>query len=157
MKMDILLACSAGGHLTEMRQLRPFYAHYSYGFVTFARPDTESLAKTEKVHFITRPARNILSTLRAFVEANAVLAREKPKLIISTGADVAVPVCVLAKLRGIPIVWIESFCRPEQPSLSGRIVSLFATRVIYQWRELEKFYPSGIFGGSIFSSREVMV
>ncbi len=155
--MDLLLACSAGGHLTEMRQLHPFYSHYDRAFVTFARKDTESLSQTEKVFFITRPGRNIIQTLRACVESFNLLARERPKLVISTGADVTVPLCLIARLKGIPVIWIESFCRPEKPSLSGKIVSRIATRIIYQWRELETFYPSGIYGGSIFSSKEVRV
>lgn len=153
--MSILLACSAGGHLTEMRQLEPFYSHYAHSFVTFQRPDTESLAKKERVHFITRPARNPIATLHALVQAWGVVAREKPKLVISTGADVAVPVCIAAKLQGIPIVFIESFCRPESPSISGGIISTFADRIIYQWKALKKNYPRGTYAGLIFSKQEV--
>ena len=73
-------------------------------------------------------------------------------MVISTGADVTVPVCLAAKLQGIPIVFIESFCRVQTPGWSGRIISLFADKIIYQWRALKKYYPSGIFGGSIFAA-----
>lgn len=146
----ILLTCSAGGHLTEMRQLESFYQKYPHFFVTFERPDTQSLSKTENVHYIPRPGRNIIQTLRAFTAAWKIVSNNKPKLVISTGADVTVPVCIAAKLHGIPIIFIESFCRPYHASWSGKIVSLFADKTIYQWRELKSYYPSGIFGGSIF-------
>jgi UDP-N-acetylglucosamine:LPS N-acetylglucosamine transferase len=148
----ILLACSAGGHLTEMRQLAPFYQDSPHAFITFRRPDTESLSQKEKVHFIERPARNPLRTLQSFLEAWKIIRKEKPKMVVSTGADVTVPVCIAAKLQGIPIVFIESFCRPYTPSWSGRIISLFADRVIYQWNNpaLKEAYPNGIYGGSIF-------
>lgn len=151
--MAVLLTCSAGGHLTEMRQLSPFYQKYPHFFVTFRRPDTESLAQSENVHFIERPARNPIQTLRAFSQAWKIVSRKKPKMVISTGADVTVPVCLAAKLQGIPVYFIESFCRPYSPSWSGRIISLFADKVIYQWNEdaLKKAYPAGIYGGSIFA------
>jgi UDP-N-acetylglucosamine:LPS N-acetylglucosamine transferase len=148
----ILLTCSSGGHLAEMRQLESYYSRYPHFFVTFERPDTVSLKKSEDVLFITRPGRNILNTIRSFFEARKIVRTRKPRLVISTGADVTVPICVAAKLHGIPIVFIESFCRPYTASVSGKIVSLFADRVVYQWNELKSAYPSGIYGGSIFAS-----
>ena len=150
----IALTCSAGGHLSEMRQLDFFYAQHKHFFITFKRPDTESLAKKERVFFIERPARNIVKTLQAFVTAWKILSRERPRLIISTGADVTVPVCVAGKLLGIRILFIESFCRPETPGWTGRILGWFADYVVYQWSDLKKYYPSGIYSGSIFSARE---
>ncbi len=147
----ILLACSAGGHLSEMRQLEKWYSAHPHAFVTFRRPDTESLAKNETVFFIERPGRNILRTLQSFVHAFFLIREKKPRMVISTGADVTVPVCFWAKMHGIPILFIESFCRTQHASLSGKIISRFADRVIYQWPELKKDYPSGIYAGSIFS------
>ncbi len=148
--MSILLTCSAGGHLSEMRQLHSFYEKHDHFFVTFRRPDTESLSQNKKVFFIERPARNPIQTLRAFFQAWTIIAREQPKLIISTGADVTVPVCIAAKLRGVPIIFIESFCRVEEPGVTGRIVSWFADKTFYQWRSLKPFYPAGTYVGSIF-------
>jgi UDP-N-acetylglucosamine:LPS N-acetylglucosamine transferase len=121
-------------------------------FVTFKRPDTESLAKQEKVFFIERPARNPILTLRAFSQAGKIIAREQPKMIISTGADVTVPVCIAAKLQGIPIIYIESFCRYSTPSLTAKIMRLFADRLIYQWPQLKPFFKNGIYAGPIFKS-----
>jgi UDP-N-acetylglucosamine:LPS N-acetylglucosamine transferase len=150
----IILTCSAGGHLAEMRQLERFYGKQEHAFITFKRPDTVALAKEEKVFFIERPARNPIQTLKAFFQAWKIIREEKPKLVVSTGADVTVPVCIAAKLHGIPIVFIESYCRPIVPGWSGRIISLFADRVIYQWSALKKYYPSGVFAGSIFAGED---
>lgn len=146
----IILTCSAGGHLAEMRQLKPFYSNYQHAFITFKRPDTESLGESVRVHFIERPARSPFKTIQSFVQAWKIIAREKPSLVISTGADVTVPVCVAAKLQGVPVIFIESFCRVTEPGITGRIVSVFADRTFYQWRSLKKFYPNGIYAGSIF-------
>jgi len=149
-KIKICLACSAGGHLSELRQLHPFYGRFEHFFVTFQRPDSESLAKKNRVFFVERPARNPLKAIRAFVQSWKILRREKPDLVLSTGADVAVPICLLAKLLGKKVVFVESFCRTKEPSWSGRIMYHYSDLFIYQWKELERFFPKGKFGGSIF-------
>lgn len=150
MKPKICLACSAGGHLTEMLQLKEFYSKYDHFFVTFKRPDTESLAKKEKVFFVQLPRRNLISTLRNFSQSYKIIKKEKPDLIISTGADSGLVTSLVAKLMGKKVVFIESFCRPSKPGLSGKIAYHFADLFIYQWKEMGKFYPRGIYAGSIF-------
>jgi UDP-N-acetylglucosamine:LPS N-acetylglucosamine transferase len=152
--MKILLTCSAGGHLSEVRQLRSFYKEFDYFFVTFKRPDTESLAEKERVYFIPRPGRNIWETLKCFWQAKKILEKEKPKLVISFGADVTVPVCLIARWKKIPVVFVESFCRIQTPSWTGKILRNVSNYVLYQWEELKKFYPNGIFAGSIFANKE---
>ncbi|MCH7902485.1 polysaccharide biosynthesis protein [archaeon] len=150
MKPKICLACSAGGHLTEMLQLKEFYSKYEHFFVTFKRPDTESLASKERVFFVELPGRNFMATLKSFSQSIKIIRKEKPDLVISTGADSGLVTCVAAKLMGKKVVFIESFCRPSKPGLSGKIAYHFADLFIYQWREMEQFYPKGIYGGSIF-------
>ncbi len=150
MRPKLCLACSAGGHLSEMMQLKEFYSGYPHFFLAFRRSDTESLAKTERVFFARLPARNPLATMRCFFECMRIIRKEKPDIVLSTGADIGLIACVAGKLLGKKIVFIESFCRPEKPGISGRIAYIFADLFIYQWKELAGFYPRGIYGGSIF-------
>lgn len=148
--MRIALTCSAGGHLAEMKQLAPFYSKKDRFFITFEREDTRALQQSERVHFIPRPARNPIQTIRAFISAWTILQKEKPDWVISTGADVTVPVCIAAKLQGRKVIFIESFCRPYTASWTGRILKGWADHIVYQWSNLKPVYPQGIFGGSIF-------
>ena len=150
MSKKICLACSAGGHLTEMLQLKEFYKEKEHFFITFKRSDSESLAKKEKVFFAELPRRNPFATLKSFFQCLKIIRKENPKIIISTGADVGLVTCIAGKLLGKKIVFIESFCRPTKPGVSGKIAYLFADLFIYQWKELEKYYPKGVYGGSIF-------
>ena len=150
MSPKICLACSAGGHLAEMLQLREFYARHGHFFITFRRADTESLAGGESVFFAQLPRRNPLATAKCFVQCLKIILEQGPDVIVSTGADIGLVACIAGKLLGKKIVFIESFCRPSRPGLSGRIAYLFADLFIYQWRELGAFYPRGTYGGSIF-------
>jgi beta-1,4-N-acetylglucosaminyltransferase len=151
MKKDkICLVSSSGGHLKEMLQLKRFYSKQDYYFVTLARMDGKSLAKNEKTYFVKCPARNPIKFIINIFQSLKILLKEKPTIIISTGADTALATCYLGKLLGKKIIYIESFCRPTKPSITGKMVYPIADLFIYQWKELAKYYPKGKFGGSIF-------
>ena len=149
-KKKICLVASAGGHLKEILQLNKFYKKHNYYFVTFDRADGKSLSKKEKVHFITCPSRNPFLFITNIFQSIKIFLIEKPNIVISTGADAALATCYIAKLFGKKVIYIESFCRPTNPSITGRLVYPIADLFIYQWKELAKYYPKGKFGGSIF-------
>lgn len=149
-KKRICIAVSTGGHLKEALQLREFYSKYDYYFVTLKRPDGVFLAKKENVLFVVCPERNPLKFIMNFFQSLWIFLKERPDIVMSTGADTALATCYIAKLFGKKIIYIESFCRPIKPSITGKLVYPIADLFIYQWRELEKYYPKGKFGGSIF-------
>ena len=93
---------------------------------------------------------DLYETIADFFRALKILMREKPDAVIATGADVTVPVCYAAKLLGKKVIFSESFCRPYSASISGRLVYPIADLFIIQWKELGKFYPKAVYGGSIF-------
>jgi len=54
---------------------------------------------------------------------------------------------------GTRIIFIESFCRPFIPSVSGRLVHPIADLFITQWEQVTKHYKKAVYGGSIFDFR----
>jgi UDP-N-acetylglucosamine:LPS N-acetylglucosamine transferase len=149
-KKKICLAVSTGGHLKEILQLKKFYEKHEYYFVTLKRPDGLDLAKREKVHFVKCPSRNLAYFIQNIFQSLWIFLKERPDIVISAGADTALATCFIAKLFGKKIVYIESFCRPFKPSITGKLVYRIADIFIYQWEEMGKYYPKGKFGGSIF-------
>ena len=79
-----------------------------------------------------------------------VLHKEKPDLIISSGAAVAVPFFYLGKLMGAKLIYIEVFDRIDKPTVTGRLVYPIVDKFIVQWEEQKKVYPKAINLGSIF-------
>ncbi len=149
--MKICLACSAGGHLTEVLQLALVYKKYDHFFITFKRKDSEDLSKTERVYFITDPKRNIIKLLKNIKESITILLREKPDVIITTGAGVVIPTCYIAKILGKKIIFIESFCRIFEKSFTGRLIYPIAGLFLIQWKELSgKYGRKAIHAGPVF-------
>ena len=79
-----------------------------------------------------------------------LLHKEKPDLIISSGAAIAVPFFYIGKLLGVNLIYIEVFDRIDKPTLTGRIVYPITDKFIVQWNEQKKVYPKAINLGSIF-------
>jgi len=138
--MNIGLVCSAGGHLTEILQLRDAYEEFDHFFLTFKRQDSSELPG--RVYYVSDPKRNPFSLVKNVLHSMRVFFRERPDVVITTGAGVAVPFCVLARLWGKQVVYIESFCRIEKPSLTGRLLYPIATLFLVQWESLLKQYGS---------------
>ena len=82
-----------------------------------------------------------------------ILQKEKPDLIISTGADVALASCFIGKLLGKKVIFIESFCRPIKPGITGKLVYQIADLLLYQWKALKKYYKQGIYAGPVFQGK----
>ncbi len=148
--MKICLTCSPGGHLLQILQLKNVYDRYDHFFLTFKELTTKNLGKKEKVYFIKNPKRSPFDTLMSLFQSLFIFLREKPDVIISTGAGVTIPICYLAKLFMKKVIYIESFSRVTCPSLAGRLGYLVSDLFIVQWKLLLKFYKKAKYGGTIF-------
>ena len=153
-KTKICLACSSGGHLTQMLQLEPLYEKYEHFMITEDTVISRSLNGIGNSYYVKLVNRRqfqfpfvlIANSIKVF----GVLLKERPSVIISTGALNAVPVCYIAKLMGSQIIFIESFAKVHEPTLSGRLVSRIADLFIVQWETMLHFYPKAVYGGSIY-------
>ncbi len=145
------LVGSSGGHLTHLYMLKPFWENKKRFWVTFDKEDARSLLNGEKVYPCYYPTnRNIKNLIRNTVVAWKVLHKEKPDLIISSGAAVSVPFFYLGKLFGSKLIYIEVFDRIDKPTLSGRLVYPIVDKFIVQWEEQKEVYKKAINLGSIF-------
>jgi beta-1,4-N-acetylglucosaminyltransferase len=140
--MKVMLVCSSGGHFKALYQLQPFWESCDHTWVTFRTPITETLLEHEKVYWAWSPTnRNIPNLLKNLLLAWQVLRRDRPDLVITTGAGVAVPFLWLAKLTGSQTVFVESITRVTELSLSAKL-ALPSLDVLYvHWPQLQIRYP----------------
>lgn len=149
--LKICLVGSSGGHLTHLYMLKPFWKDKNRFWVTFDKEDARSLLKDEKMYPCYFPTnRNIKNLIRNTFLAIRVLKKEKPDLIISSGAAVAVPFFYLGKMMGAKLIYIEVFDRVDKPTMTGKMVYPIVDKFIVQWEEMKKVYPKAVNFGSIF-------
>ena len=143
--MKVALVCSAGGHLAQLHWLEPWWRDHERFWVTFDKPDARARLRDEQVEWAAFPTtRNLPNLARNSLLAAHVLRRERPDVVISNGAAVALPFFVVARSLGIKTVWMEVMDRIDTPSLTGRLVRPFADRVVLQWESQKRHYPEGI-------------
>src|SRR5438445_7861244 len=131
--MRICLVASPGGHLTQLLYLEQgLLDHYRF-YITYLDARALTLART---HFLENPWKKPYTILLMLPRILLILLREKPDLIISTGAEIAIPVFVLARILRIRTIFIESLARIETRSTTGIILYPLASLFLVQWPSL---------------------
>lgn len=150
-KLKICLVGSSGGHLTHLYMLKPFWEKHDRLWVTFDKEDARSLLIGEKMYPLYFPSnRSIKALMINTWKALKILPRERPDLIISTGAAGAVPFFWLGKLFGARTIYIEVFDRIDTSTMTGKMCYPVADKFIVEWDEMRNVYPKAINLGSIF-------
>ena len=73
----------------------------------------------------------------------------RPDVVVSSGAGVAFPFFLLAKLSGKRTVYVEVYDRIDSPTMTGRLCYPFSDLFLLQWEEQRRNYPKGKVIGSL--------
>lgn len=143
-KKKILAVASKGGHLIQLMRLRPIFEEHITAYVS-----NYPTLDVEKYYCVEDANRN--STLKIFVLAAQILKiviKEKPDVIITTGAAPGFFAVVFARLMGKKTVWIDSIANAEAMSLSGQKARRWAGLWLTQWSDLARkngpYYKGGV-------------
>lgn len=149
--MKVALVGSSGGHLTHLLRLAPWWQAHDRFWVTFELPDASSALAGERVHWCHHPTnRNVPNLVRNAALARRVLAQERPDLVVSAGAAVALPFFFWGKRFGAATAFLEVVDRIEHPTLTGRLVRPWCDRYLVQWPEQLPWYPRAELVGPLF-------
>lgn len=153
MARKICFASSSGGHYEQLLMLKPLMEKYDSFIVTERTSygaDVEGV-KTYYLYQVNR--REPLFLFWMLVNAGAslrVFLKEKPDAVVTTGVLATIPLCLLAKLFGKKLVYIETFAKVTTPTLTGKLVYKFADQFYVQWESMLEFYPKATFLGGIY-------
>lgn len=149
----IAFIASSGGHLEEIERLRKIEKKYDSFLITEKGLFSDS-DFCKKKYFVPQMNRRQITFfpkfILLFIQAFRLLRKERPDFIITTGALIAYPFCILAKIMEIKVIYVESFARVKRPSLTGRLLYNFSDLFIVQWENMLKLYPKSVLGGGIF-------
>ena len=168
-KIKTLVVLGSGGHTAEMLRLITDFDFDRYGPLTLvtAATDTTSRAKAERelprealatARWAAIPrarevgqsfGSSVPSTLKALFACFHLIWTAAPDLVLVNGPGTCVPVAVLARLTGARVIFVESWCRVESLSLTGRVLYYVAHRFVVHWPELARRYPRAEYLGRI--------
>jgi beta-1,4-N-acetylglucosaminyltransferase len=147
----VALVGSSGGHLTHVLALREFWEPLDHFWVTFDTPDAVSRLEGERAYWCYHPTnRHLPNLVRNSWLAFRILLRERPTVIVSSGAAVAIPFFWLGRLLfRARTIYVEVIDRIDTPTMTGRLVAPVASAILLQWPEQRQSYPNGKLIGPI--------
>ena len=150
----ILMVASSGGHLEELTRLKKVVSQYDCCWVTEKNDYYKYIDDIIIDYYTMQMNRKELLFIVKFIILYCysffILSREKPDFVLTTGALVSFPFCTLARIFGTKVIFIESFARVHELSLTGKLLYRHANKFIVQWPELADKYDKAVLGGGIF-------
>ena len=56
----------------------------------------------------------------------------------------------MAKLFGVKVIYVESFAKLTNSSVTGRLAYRIADDFLVQWPEMKKVYPKATYSGTVY-------
>lgn len=137
----ILAVASSGGHWVQLMRLRPAFAGHDVAYATVQPAYRAQVggARFYRVPDATRWNKARLLLLAARIAW--ILLRERPDVVVSTGAAPGYFALRLAALAGAQTIWIDSMAFAEHMSMSGQKIGKHATVWLTQWPQVAR--PEG--------------
>ena len=150
----ICLVSSCGGHFMELMQILPAVKDYDFYIVTERNVASKINVEKYRHYYLLQQERKNLSFIFKFtfnfIISLVYVLRENPSLIITTGAGASYPTCRWGKLLGKKVIYIESFAKLNNKSVTGKMVYPFADYFLVQWPEMKEIYPNALYHGKVY-------
>jgi len=132
----ILAVASGGGHWVQLLRLRPAFSGHHTAYAT-VRPEYRSELGDEPFYVINDATRwDKLGLLRMALRLCWIVLRERPDVVVSTGAAPGYFALRLGKLIGARTIWLDSIANVEQLSMTGAMLRGRADLWLTQWEHL---------------------
>lgn len=159
-----LVVLGSGGHTTEMLQMIQHLNPKIYDPLIYIIASTDDTSERRvnafggrlpsETYFIPRSREvgqsyitSIASTLYAMIFSVWIVLKIRPALLLCNGPGTCLPVAIatlMFRTLGLcegNLVFVESFCRVESLSLTGRILYPIADMFMVHWDELHSKFP----------------
>ena len=147
-KRDMCIVCSAGGHLSEaLASISEVNADIY--IVTKQDEHVADRLKDYDVCYVNDPHTNLWGFVVNGFRSLSLFIMHRPKIVLSTGSGIALATCMLGKLFGSKIIYIESGSRVVEPSKTGRFMYRYADIFYVQWEPMLKHYPNALCVGRL--------
>ena len=134
------LVCSPGGHLVEILQLLEAFQDSPLFFLTYKEEATVNLKNT---YHVANLAKSPLNLIIGVIKIFFIFLKERPSILFSTGAELAIPSFFIGKLLfRTRLVYLECSAQVFEPSLTGKWVYPVSDLFLVQWTPLLKRYGS---------------
>ena len=149
--LKLCVGASSGGHMTELNSLIEVSNNWSVKpGMMITTLEFGPHAKNIPHYVLGECNRNSpFAAVKVFCRSFAVVLKERPDVVLTTGAMPLAIFAVLAKLFGARIIWIDSIAQIDRVSLSGRLIMPLADKFYVQWPQIADQYEDAIYRGEL--------
>jgi UDP-N-acetylglucosamine:LPS N-acetylglucosamine transferase len=134
----VLAVASGGGHWVQLLRLVPALESSDVAFVTVSETYRSQVPRG-RFYVVPDATRwNKLKLVWMAIKVLSVIARERPDVILSTGAAPGFLALRIGHLLGARTIWVDSIANVEQLSMSGRKIGSHADLWLTQWPHLAR-------------------
>ncbi len=134
----VLAVASGGGHWAELVRLAPVFDGYDVTYVTTDARLARDVPGKRFRTVIEATRWDRVRLVRSALGVLWLLLRERPRVVVTTGAAPGWFALFLGKKLGARTVWIDSLANGEELSMSGRRAAKHADLWLTQWPELAR-------------------
>lgn len=155
----VMFVCNEGGHYSQMMSLGSLFRKFPSVLITDnlrLNKNTYPIIDLKNIEFalgISNKRKQLAETnkkltrlsyftgyVALFFQSFKLWFKYRPKIIISTGSNIAVPFFILGHMLGSKTVYIESRAKVKSKNFSGKLVAPFCDKIFVQWPEMLKLY-----------------
>ena len=152
-RVKICFAASSGGHYEQLMMLKPLMEKYD-SFVVTEKTMYESGEADEKTYYLRQINRKekffFFKLILNGIDSFRIYLKERPDIIVCTGVLAMIPMCLIMKIFGKELIYIESFAKVTTPTKSGKVMYKLADKFFVQWETMKKVYPDATYVGGIY-------
>ncbi len=133
----ILAVASGGGHWVQLRRLQKAFVGHQQVYVTVKADYQSDIPQGAKFYTVNDATRwDKLGLIKLLFKLIIIVFKERPDIVISSGAAPGYFALRLGRFLGAKTIWIDSIANVEQTSLSGDKVSRHVDYCLTQWEHL---------------------
>ena len=132
----VLAVASSGGHWVQLRRLAPAFEDHDVAYLTTDAGYRSEVAGARFYAVNDANRWNKLAVVWCALRILWVLLRERPTVVVSTGAAPGYLAIRLAGLLGARTAWIDSIANVEELSMSGQMAAAQTDLCLTQWPHL---------------------
>lgn len=132
----LLAAASGGGHWTQLLRVAPAFQDYEVAYVSTFEGHSEEVGDANLYIIPDASRMDVMPFAKIFWRAIKIMAKERPKIVFTTGSAPMLAFIILGRMMGSHTIWFDSIANTERLSSSGRIGRKLAHRCASQWPEV---------------------
>jgi hypothetical protein len=138
-RLRLMAVSSGGGHWVQLLRISPAFSEHDVSYVTVHPSYCSQVAGCYRFYCVNDATLwNKFGLIRMTLKLAWIIWKERPKVVVSTGAAPGYVALRLGRLMGARTIWLDSIANAERISMSGEKIGRHVDLWLTQWPHLAR-------------------